>query len=47
MARAALKAGVECFLWSTLPSSYELTKGEVQARIYDCEHFDKPQRYEM
>lgn len=38
MARAALKAGVECYVWSTLPSSQELTKGEVKARIYDCEH---------
>ncbi|ETN40386.1 uncharacterized protein HMPREF1541_04663 [Cyphellophora europaea CBS 101466] len=38
MARAASRSGVECYVWSTLPSSKQLTRGEVEARIYDSKH---------
>lgn len=36
MARAAKKAGVHCYLWSTLPSSLEFSNGEIDAFIYEC-----------
>jgi hypothetical protein len=36
LARAALKAGVECFLWSTLPSAKAFSKGELDVSIYEC-----------
>ncbi|PVH70622.1 NAD(P)-binding protein [Cadophora sp. DSE1049] len=32
---AAAKAGVECFLWSTLPSSFEISGGEFMTRLYE------------
>jgi hypothetical protein len=36
LARAALKAGVECFLWSTLPSAKAFSNGELNVSIYEC-----------
>ncbi|KAK5052510.1 hypothetical protein LTR84_002374 [Exophiala bonariae] len=37
-AHAALQAGVECFVWSTLPSSLEISKGKVLCEIYEGKH---------
>lgn len=37
LATAAANAGVECFLWSTLPSSYEISGGLFQTRLYEGE----------
>jgi len=37
-ARAALDAGVQCFVWSTLPSSLGISKGEVCCEIYEGKH---------
>lgn len=38
LAQAANDAGVECFVWSTLPSSKKLSGGEVETRIYEGLH---------
>ena len=35
LAQAAKDAGVECFVWSTLPSSKQLSGGRVETRIYE------------
>jgi hypothetical protein len=35
LAKAAADAGIECFLWSTLPSSYEISGGRFQTRLYE------------
>ena len=32
---AAKEAGVECFLWSTLPSSLEISSGKFMTRLYE------------
>lgn len=32
---AAMAAGVECFLWSTLPSSREISGGKFVTRLYE------------
>lgn len=32
---AAMAAGVECFLWSTLPSSRQISGGRFVSRIYE------------
>lgn len=32
---AAVAAGVECFLWSTLPSSREISGGKFVTRLYE------------
>ncbi|EXJ73884.1 uncharacterized protein A1O5_03646 [Cladophialophora psammophila CBS 110553] len=37
-ALAAQRAGVSCFIWSTLPSSVEISKGEVCCEIYEGKH---------
>lgn len=37
-AKAALSAGVQCFVWSTLPSSLQISKGEVCCEIYEGKH---------
>ncbi|OAG44310.1 hypothetical protein AYO21_01306 [Fonsecaea monophora] len=34
-ALAAQRAGVSCFVWSTLPSSVEISRGEVCCEIYE------------
>lgn len=36
---AAVEAGVECFLWSTLPSSREISGGKFVTRLYEGELF--------
>ena len=36
LARASLKAGVQCFLWSTLPSAKQMSNGELDVFIYEC-----------
>ena len=33
-----MAAGVECFVWSTLPSSLKMSKGEVCCEIYEGKH---------
>ncbi|KAJ9306498.1 hypothetical protein DTO217A2_4044 [Paecilomyces variotii] len=35
LAKAALDAGVQCFVWSTLPSSEKLSEGKLVSRIYE------------
>ncbi|KAL1885703.1 hypothetical protein Plec18167_001198 [Paecilomyces lecythidis] len=35
LAKAALDAGVQCFVWSTLPSSAKLSEGKLVSRIYE------------
>ncbi|KAK4944628.1 hypothetical protein LTR10_016062 [Elasticomyces elasticus] len=37
-AKAALEAGLQCFVWSTLPSSLKISKGEVCCEIYEGKH---------
>ncbi|OAP65630.1 hypothetical protein AYL99_01602 [Fonsecaea erecta] len=37
-ALAAKSAGVSCFVWSTLPSSLEISQGEVCCEIYEGKH---------
>lgn len=32
---AASAAGVQCFLWSTLPSSHEISNGKFVTRLYE------------
>jgi hypothetical protein len=32
---AAVKAGVQCFLWSTLPSSHDISDGKFVTRLYE------------
>lgn len=32
---AAKEAGVECFLWSTLPSSLDISGGKFMTRLYE------------
>ena len=34
---AALTAGVQCFVWSTLPSSRKISGGRLVSRIYEGE----------
>lgn len=36
---AAVEAGVECFLWSTLPSSREISGGKFVTRLYEGKLF--------
>lgn len=33
--KAASEAGVKCFLWSTLPSSHEISGGRFVTRLYE------------
>jgi hypothetical protein len=35
MAMAARDAGVQCFIWSTMPSSIELSGGRLATRVYE------------
>ncbi|KAH8690532.1 NAD(P)-binding protein [Talaromyces proteolyticus] len=35
---ASLKEGIQCFVWSTLPSSAKLSGGELVSRIYEGKH---------
>jgi hypothetical protein len=35
LVNAALQAGIQCFLWSTLPSSAKLSDGQFVSRIYE------------
>ncbi|KAI0364986.1 NAD-P-binding protein [Pilatotrama ljubarskyi] len=35
---AALANGVECFIWSTLPSSHKISGGRLVSRIYEGKH---------
>ncbi|KAH7341219.1 hypothetical protein BKA66DRAFT_555093 [Pyrenochaeta sp. MPI-SDFR-AT-0127] len=35
IAKAAAEAGVQCFLWSTLPSSHEISGGRFVTRLYE------------
>ena len=35
LVNAALKAGVQCFVWSTLPSSAAISGGRLVSRIYE------------
>jgi hypothetical protein len=37
LAKAAAEAGVECFLWSTLPSSSEISGGQFITQLYEGE----------
>ncbi|KIW27739.1 uncharacterized protein PV07_07449 [Cladophialophora immunda] len=37
-ALAAQRAGVSCFVWSTLPSSVDISKGQVCCEIYEGKH---------
>ncbi|KAJ6071577.1 hypothetical protein N7499_009591 [Penicillium canescens] len=38
LAKAAAEAGVECFLWSTLPSSSEISGGQFITQLYEGKH---------
>lgn len=33
--QASVDAGVECFIWSTLPSSHEISGGKFVTRLYE------------
>lgn len=33
-----MQAGVDCFVWSTLPSSLEISNGKVACEIYEGKH---------
>ncbi len=33
-----MDAGVQCYLWSTLPSSLEISGGEIDCEIYEGKH---------
>ncbi|CDO70330.1 hypothetical protein BN946_scf184843.g19 [Trametes cinnabarina] len=35
---AAMANGVECFVWSTLPSSHQISGGRLVSRIYEGKH---------
>ena len=35
LAQAAKNAGIQCYVWSTLPSSKKLSGGTVETRIYE------------
>ena len=35
IAKAAREADVQCFIWSTMPSSLEVSKGQLSTRVYD------------
>jgi hypothetical protein len=32
---SAKEAGVQCLIWSTLPSSYEISGGKFMTRLYE------------
>lgn len=35
LAKAARDAGVQCFIWSTMPSSKEISQGRFTTRLYE------------
>ena len=35
LAKAASDAGVQCFIWSTMPSSEEISQGRFTTRLYE------------
>ena len=42
MARAALKAGAMCYVWSTLPSAKQMSANAVNAFIYESQYKQRP-----
>ena len=38
LAKAAHDAGVQCYIWSTLPSSEKLSDGKRISQIYEGKH---------
>ena len=36
LARTSLEAGVQCFVWSTLPSTKKFSNGELDVFVYEC-----------